>query len=266
MQTDERDSLLAELDRSIRRRCRFVGRKVEQLERVTRVTGPTPVGIDNVIMWSDLDSQTASGEIDAHIDYFAGLGHAFEWIAYDYDQPPDLAAMLSERGFQPEREETVVVARADEIADFSPPSGIDLRAINDPSGIADVVAISEAVWGGRYNDFLKRWLTDLLALHPDETIIVNAYDGDKPVGSAWAMAWRDRTMAPLFGGSVVAEYRKRGIYRAMISHRARAVSGRGIEWCLVDAGPESLPISQRHGFQQLTGRKSFCMLPAKSPD
>ena len=259
-------SILRQLDQTIRRNCQFIGRKVEKLDRVTRVTGPAASGIDNVIMWSDLNPENALAEIDSQIAYYKKLGHAFEWIAYEYDSPPELESLLLSRGFQPESQEEVMVKRASEVPHFFAPSAIELRRASDSSSVADIMIVSESVWGGQHREFLTRWLTDLITNHSEDVVIVTAYDGEKPVGAAWALTRKNRPFAPLFGGSVISSHRKRGIYRAMVSYRARSIAERGIEFCLVDAREDSFPILQKLGFERLTGRKTFFMPCCESGD
>ncbi len=67
---------------------------MERLDRVTRVIGPTPHQLDNFVLWSDVDAATADAEINAQVQYFATIGHNFEWTIYGHDQPPDLAERL----------------------------------------------------------------------------------------------------------------------------------------------------------------------------
>lgn len=250
--------LLRSFDHLIRRQSRCVGRTVEQLDWITRVTGPTSASIDNMIIWSDLQPDTVDRVIDEQIDYFTDLGHGFQWFAYGHDQPDDLIDRLHHKGFVAESEDEVVIASAEKIAKINAcPEGIEIRRITDSAGIADVVKVGDEVWGKSNHDFVTRWLTDQITLHPDNSVILAAYDGSKPVAGAWATAWGDQPFASLFGGSVLPDWRKRGIYHALIAERARQIAERGIQWCLVDAGPESRPILKTLGFQSLTQR--FCM-------
>ena len=251
------EELLRQFDDEVRRNCRFLGRKVERLERVTRITGPTAYQLDNFIFWTDFDSATADTEIETHVSHFDALGHNFVWIVCGHDQPPDLVDRLLARGLEHESEEQVVIAEARSLGEQSLPPGVELRTIDDPADVPDVVAVADAVWGGDQHDFLTRWLTEMVRDHNESSTILVAYAQQQPIAAAWAFLWPDRAFAPLFGGSVIPQWRGRGIYRAMVAARAKAAADRGIRWCLVDAGPKSEPILKRLGFRVLTERKSL---------
>ena len=244
-------------DEKVRHGCRFIGREKEILDRVVRVIGPTRACIDNVVMWSDLDESNADEEIESQIDFYSALGHSFHWIVYHHDQPGDLMERLEERGFSRDVTETVVIAPSDGIEGPESIGDVDLRRITDPGELDKLTAVQTEVWGTEHRDFLVRWLTDLLREHGDTTIILIGVEGEKPVAASWVLLWDDRPFAPLFGGSVIPGWRGRGIYRAMVAERARAISRKGIPWCLVDAGPESFPILKRIGFETMTARTSM---------
>lgn len=249
------------LDSTLRRQPVFVGRTVEQLDRVTRITGPTPGQLDNLILWCDVTEETIASEIQTQVEFFNQLGHSFEWLVYGHDQPADIGYHLLAAGFDWESEEQVVICEAAEINAPELPANIEMRTVKNQHEIADAISVQDAVWGDKYHDFLMNWLGRLVSEHPEQSVIVTAYYGDQPVGSAWAQLFNHRPFAPLFGGSVLPEFRSRGIYRAMVAARAKAASEKGIRWCLVDAGKESLPILQRNGFEILTSRTSFVKHP-----
>lgn len=249
--------LLQQFDETVRRHGRYVGRKVEILPLVTRVIGPSPDQLDNLVVWSKLDRATADEQIDAQISYFNSLGHNFEWITYSHDDPPDLADRLLAKGFEFESEEHVVIANTLDIGEQPLPEGILLHKIDDPGQLADVLALKDEVWGDEHSDFIYRWLTDLVVHYSEESSVLVAYDGKKPIACAWATFWRDRPFAPLFGGTVLPKYRGQGVYRAMVARRASSAADRGIQWCVVDAGSASLPILERLGFKSFSRRVCF---------
>lgn len=136
-----KETLLELFDAKMRRNGRFVGRHVERLERVTRVTGPSADQLDNLITWSNLDESTADGVIDEQIAHFARIRHHFEWLMYGHDQPHNLVDRLNARGFEHESNEEVVVAPSADIGEFEPPENIDVRALDDPARVVDVMAV-----------------------------------------------------------------------------------------------------------------------------
>jgi len=50
----------------------------------------------------------------------------------------------------------------------------------------------------------------------------------------------------------VPGWRGRGVYRALVAHRARVAAERGYRYLQVDASDESRPILERLGFHPLT--------------
>ena len=58
--------------------------------------------------------------------------------------------------------------------------------------------------------------------------------------------------AGLFGGSTRQEYRKQGLYTAMLAIRLQEAIQRGYGFLTVQASPMSQPILASHGFRVLT--------------
>ena len=58
--------------------------------------------------------------------------------------------------------------------------------------------------------------------------------------------------AGLWGGGTVENWRGRGVYRALVAHRARVAADRGYRYVQVDALARSRPILARLGFEPLT--------------
>jgi GNAT superfamily N-acetyltransferase len=59
----------------------------------------------------------------------------------------------------------------------------------------------------------------------------------------------------------VAHWRGRGIYRALVAHRARIAAGRGIRYLQVDASSQSRPILRRLGFVPLSTTTPYVYQP-----
>jgi GNAT superfamily N-acetyltransferase len=67
--------------------------------------------------------------------------------------------------------------------------------------------------------------------------------------------------AGLWGGSTLAAWRGRGIYRALVAHRARIAAARGIRYLHVDATEDSRSILQRLGFIAVTTTTPYVWKP-----
>lgn len=67
--------------------------------------------------------------------------------------------------------------------------------------------------------------------------------------------------ATLWGGATAAEWRGRGIYRAVVAYRARLAKQRGRQYLQVDASDDSRPTLERLGFVAVTTTTPFVWTP-----
>ena len=63
--------------------------------------------------------------------------------------------------------------------------------------------------------------------------------------------------ASLWGGGTLPAWRRRGVFRAVVAHRARLAAARGFRYLQVDALPASRPILERLGFVELATTTPF---------
>jgi hypothetical protein len=83
-------------------------------------------------------------------------------------------------------------------------------------------------------------------------VILTAKAGDQVVSAAWLMIMAGTRFGALWGGSTLADWRRRGIYRALVAQRARIAVERGIDYLMVDASDDSRPILERLGLHPVT--------------
>ncbi|POX36352.1 GNAT family N-acetyltransferase [Streptomyces sp. Ru73] len=247
------EAVLAEYDRRMRQDAGpdGPGARIERLPGVVRQTAGTEDGW-NGILWADLPPGAADAAIAAQIAHFTTLGRAFEWKLHAHDRPACLAARLTAAGFVPEAEETLMVAGTGTLPTTARlPAGIRLEPVTDPAGVDLMVAVHEQVFGPGRARF-RTQLLDRLATAPDTVAAVVAMAGDTPVSAARIELPPDAPFASLWGGGTLPEWRGRGLYRALIAHRARIAAARGYPYLQVDASDQSRPILQRLGFAALT--------------
>lgn len=252
----------------------------EQVRRLTRADGPgvhaeragaivRRVATDGSgwsgVTWSGLAGPAGAGRvIAAQVRYFAGLGLPFEWKLYDYDQPPDLGDRLSAAGFVPDEEEAVMVAEvADVPAGVTPPAGVTLRPVSTEAEVGLLVQVHERVFGPDHPSLRQSMLTRLRQA-PDRTAMVLAMAGDEPVCSARAELPGGTEFAGLWGGGTLPAWRGRGIYRALVAHRAGLAARRGYRYLHVDASADSEPILRRLGFRCLARTTPYQWAPQRS--
>ncbi|WP_435971811.1 GNAT family N-acetyltransferase [Streptomyces sp. Qhu_M48] len=239
-------------DRQLRREARpdGPGCRVERVGDVVRQTGPAHAW--NGVLWSGLDAPGCDGVIAEQIAYYRAAGLSFEWKLFAHDTPADLGHRLLAAGFTPEDPETLMVAEAAALPHDVPlPAGVELRAVTDEAGIRQVVEVHERAFGADSAD-IGRQLLDRLAADPETVTAVVALAAGEPVSAARLELCSGTDFAGLWGGGTVEGWRGRGLYRALVSHRARIAAERGHRYVHVDAAETSRPILRRLGFLTLS--------------
>jgi GNAT superfamily N-acetyltransferase len=241
------------------------GLRVERDGPLLRFIGP---GRGGGIEYRDLGS-VEGAQLDEliarQVRAFADRGDEFEWKLHGHDLPPDLSERLIAQGFAPEDLETVVIAPVAEVAgDVLLPNVVSLRAVSERVDLDRIGAMEEAIW----HDDLG-WLADRLAAEqaadPDAITIVVAESADEVVCAGWVRFVSGTDFATLWGGGTLPDWRGRGIYRALVAHRANLAAARGFRYLQVDASSESRPILQRLGFVAVTTTTPFIWTPPDVP-
>jgi GNAT superfamily N-acetyltransferase len=246
-----REEVLGLFDRQMRRDAHIGGpsSRMDRDDRIVRHVGPASDW--NAVVWSDLDEDTADAVIAEQAAFFGDLGVEVEWKLYSHDRPADLGERLVKAGFVPDETETLLVAKISELdLDFATPDGIRLVPVTDEAGVDLMFRATEAAFGHPSGSLREQVLAKLLE-DPENTRAVVAMAGDRPVSGARMDLNEGTAFASLWGGGTVAEWRGRGIYRALVVHRARIAAARGYEYLQVDASDQSRPILQRLGFEPL---------------
>jgi GNAT superfamily N-acetyltransferase len=224
------------------------GVRVEAEERVTRTVGTD--GSWTAVVWSRLTEDDADEVIAAEIARAEG---SFEWKLYSHDRPADLPERLRAAGLTPEPVETVMVAEIAELdLPVRDPEGVRLAAVDDPGGVAAMLRVHDDVFGaGSVYPSVVEAVRTALDMRPKPIEAVIAWAGDVAV-SAGRVEFHDGTeFASLWGGGTLPEWRGRGVFRALVGHRALLARERGYRYLQVDALPTSRPILQRMGFHPL---------------
>ncbi len=204
------------------------------------------------VSYARLDEEDADEGIDAQVRYFADLGANFEWKVYAHDWPPDLRQRLTARGFAVEEAEAIMAL---ELAAAPPellaPVRHDVRLLDDPDQLDDVIAVQRSVWQREYTG-LAGYLRDMMIGHPERMAAYVAYEDGLPVAAAWLNYDARSPFASLWGGSTVATHRGRGFYVALLAARVQEANRRGARYLTIDASAMSQPIVARFGFMHLT--------------
>ncbi|MGC3004042.1 GNAT family N-acetyltransferase [Streptomyces sp. G35A] len=255
--------VLALFDRELREGARpdGPGARVERTGDVVRQTAPAHGW--NGVVWSALDEADADAAIAEQIAHFTGLGRDFEWKLYGHDRPVDLGRRLLAAGFTPEPAETLMIGEiAGLCLDTEPPEGIRVVPVTDRAGVDLVADVHERAFDADAS-WLRHQLLDRLAAGPGAVVAVVALAGDEPVSAARMELVPGTPFAGLWGGGTVREWRGRGIYRALVAHRARVAADRGCRYLQVDASGRSRPILERLGFAPLTTTTPYVYAAAR---
>ncbi|GHD64968.1 hypothetical protein GCM10010317_064090 [Streptomyces mirabilis] len=245
-------AVLALFDRDMREDARpdSPGARVERVGKVVRQVG-TEHGWNGVI-WSDLDESIADAAIAEQMRYFGELGREFEWKLYGHDKPEGLGKRLRAAGFVAQPEETLMIAELGDLAlDAQPPEGVRLLPVTDRAGVDLVADVHEQAFGTDSTRMRHQLLAQLTG-DEDNVVAVVALAGDVPVSAARMEMVPGTRFAGLWGGGTIDSWRRRGIYRALVAHRARVAAERGYRYVQVDATSQSRPVLARLGFEPLT--------------
>lgn len=210
-----------------------------------------------------LDGDELDALIARQVAFFHERGEPFEWKAYGHDEPPDLEDHLRAAGLEPEERETVVVARLADIAgDVVLPDGVALREVKDRADLDRIARFEEEVWqDGHSRDWLAQALADELADDPSLLRVFVVEAAAAIVCAAWIRFERGTAWASLWGGATHADWRRKGIYRATVRHRANLALAEGFELVQVDASDDSRPILERLGFAAVTTTTPWVWTP-----
>ncbi|MCL7375767.1 GNAT family N-acetyltransferase [Streptomyces sp. 35G-GA-8] len=257
----DHDVELAAFDRRMRRDARpdGPGVRVERVGEVVRLSGAAHDW--HGVLWSELTEDTAAGAIAAQIAYFTSLGREFEWKLYAHDRPVGLADRLRAAGFTPGATEALMVRETgDTPGEPALPDGVRLLTVTDAAGAALLADVHERAFGTD-GTALRERLSAQLASAPETVVAVVAMAGDTPVSAARMELPPGTDFAGLWGGGTVREWRGRGLYRALVAHRARIAAERGYRLLHVDAMDMSRPILERLGFRVLSTTTPFVYRP-----
>lgn len=254
-----REDMLALYDREMRIDAPLPGRgfRYERSDTVLRLIGPSPAVHDNCVLYSHLDPRTADAAIAQVITDFRSLGHGFEWKLHEHDTPADLAARLAHQGLTAEAPETVVIHDLqDEAPRLCSARAVEVRRIEQPNQLADLVAVQNEVWTEDHA-WYGEMLADELADHPGQIEILIAYDSARPVATSLLRLHPGTRFASIWGAATLPAYRRRGLYALLVERHADTARRASARLLIADANADSRPVLERMGFQPLIGVQEF---------
>ncbi len=254
--------LLAEYDAQARVFEAFgpVGATVHWDGPLKRTSGMASGGFITYRDLAGLQGDDLDALIARQVAFFRERGEKFEWKTRGHDLPADLTDRLVAHGFAAEDAETVVVGLAAPYATDAParPADVTIRQTADRDDYRKIADLNTTAWGQDLS-----WLETMLAEEstPDSLDVFVAEADGKVVSAAWIRYLPGSEFAGLNGGTTHAEYRGRGIYKALVAVRAAKAIERGYKYLHVDCTEDSRPILQRLGFVAITTTTPYVWRP-----
>lgn len=211
------------------------------------------------VVWAELSPRQVPDAVARERTLALAAGYALEWKVYSHDHVPELAQALVAAGYAASDPETVLgmeLANAAWRRFTRPP--VDVRAVGDEGGLADVAQISRVI-GRRHVDEEARELGSLLRERPTALSVYVAYAGGEPVSCGRLHYGQDPAVAELAGGRTVPAQRNKGYFTAVVAARLNEAAARGCHYAFVDALPASEPILRGLGFIAVTTTQPFTL-------
>jgi GNAT superfamily N-acetyltransferase len=235
--------------------------RVDRDGPLLRVTGGKHYGWVDYRDLAGLTGQALDALIERTCRFYAEHGETFEWKTHSYDEPADLPDRLRAAGFVAGEVETVVIGPAEQLTEEPAlPAGVRIRRVSDRVDLDRIGALHTEIWNEDWN-----WLADDLAerqsADPDDLAIFVAEAGSRLVSAAWLVGNPGTDFAGLWGGATLADWRGKGIYRALVARRAQYAVQVGNRYLQVDASADSAPILQRLGFVAVATTTPYLWTP-----
>ncbi|GAA1912057.1 GNAT family N-acetyltransferase [Nocardioides marmoribigeumensis] len=254
---DLRDEMLRAYDRDLRGDAEVVG--------AVKVTPLGPVvlaefddgggGFVSYRSLGDLDGEALDELVAEVVAFFRDRTamERFEWKTRGHDLPADLVDHLVAAGLEAEEEETVMIGEAASlVVDLDLPDGVVVRRLE--AGASDVEIELAALLEMQAGVFGESWgsvRSGLEGMARGDEYWVVEHEG-RIVSGGRLVGVEGTEFAGVWGGSTVPEWRGRGLYRALVSARARSALGRGFRYIQSDCTPMSRPILERSGLLAVT--------------
>jgi ribosomal protein S18 acetylase RimI-like enzyme len=170
-----------------------------------------------------------------------------EWKTRGHDHAPGLHDALTASGFVPDEPESIMLGQLRALAvDVRLPEGVTLRRVTAEADIRAMSAMADEVFGDPVSEEMADALVRRLSLHDGMELWVAEAQG-RIVCAGRLEPVHGTDFAGIWGGATRAEWRGRGIYRALTAARARSALRLGKSLVHSDSTEYSRPILERAG-------------------
>jgi GNAT superfamily N-acetyltransferase len=204
----------------------------------------------NAVYRSIVSLAEIESKVNSTCDSYEAMQVPFRWVLTPHSRPLDTARLLERRGLQLLYEATAMIQSVD----------LAISPIHSALEVRDV----ELAQADLYVDtFMRCWELPIeMKVEFRDGVIHGlkdsgkkfrpyvAFSDDEPIGTAALLILPSG--AYLAAGTVRKDYRGRGIYRALLSHRARVAKSLGLGQLLIHAkNHTAAPICRRLGFEPI---------------
>jgi len=170
-----------------------------------------------------------------------------EWKTRGHDQAPGLHEALLDHGFKPQEPESIMIGELKNLAvDVALPAGVIVQRVQAEPDVRAVSALQDSVFGGEVSQANADSLVHRV-VQDDQMELWAARAGGEFVAAGRLELVVGTPFAGLWGGVTRADWRGRGIYRALTAARARSALECGKTLVNSDSTEFSRPILERSG-------------------
>jgi len=175
-----------------------------------------------------------------------------EWKTRGHDHAPGLHEALLENGYIADEPESIMVGEARLLAvDVLLPDGVALRRVTEEADVRAMCAMQDEAFGDHVREDMAEALLRRLALDDGMELWVAEAEG-RFVSAGRLEPVHGTNFAGIWGGATRAEWRGRGIYRALTAARARSALHMGKTLINSDSTEYSRPILERSGLVKVS--------------
>ena len=187
----------------------------------------------------------------AHYQVDCGISRV-EWKTRGHDHAPGLPEALLESGFVAGEPESIMIGEARLLAvDVPLPEGVTLRRVTEEADVRAMSAMQDEVFGGPVDDDRANTVLRRMARNDGMELWVAEAEG-RIVSAGRPQPVPGTNFAGIWGGATRAQWRGRGIYRALTAARARSALGMGKRLIHSDSTEYSRPILERSGLAKVS--------------
>ncbi len=170
-----------------------------------------------------------------------------EWKTRGHDDVAGLHDALLEAGFVPEETESILLGEvAGLAADVPLPTGVTLRRLGSEADLRTMSAMSDEAFGDPVSGERAEGLLRRASLDDGTEFWVAEADGVM-VSAGRLEPVPGTDVAGIWGGGTLPDWRRRGIYRALLAVRARSALALSKTLVHSDSTEDSRPILERLG-------------------